>query len=65
MALIRNQFCRKCEQDTRHCNDKCTECAKREYRERVGAWNALTVDERLQDLRRRVEELEKGTPVYN
>ncbi len=31
---------------------------------RIDAWNAMTVDERLNDIRRRIEQLERGPAVY-
>ncbi len=64
MAFIQQEFCRYCEQVTQHCNGKCQACAEREARESSAAWNARTTEEKLQDLRRRVESLERGPAKY-
>jgi hypothetical protein len=64
MAYIRDEYCHRCEKETQHCNHKCTNCAEREYRERTAAWNALTTDEKLQDIRKRLEDLERGPAQY-
>jgi ribosomal protein L37E len=64
MALVRDEYCRKCEQITTHTNTKCNVCAEREYRERTAEWNAKTTDEKIQDLRKRMERLEQGPPRY-
>ena len=60
MAFVNFKYCSKCEIETNHTNDKCDTCRDRARRERTAAWNALTTDEKLQDLRRRVEGLERG-----
>ena len=64
MAFIRVEYCRVCETTTQHVNGGCSECKERIYKEKVAAWNALTVDERLQDLRRRMEKLEAGPILF-
>ena len=58
MAYIVNGYCLRCERDTQHTNSKCDICAERENRERIAVWNSLITDEKLQDLRRRIERLE-------
>jgi len=57
MAHISKEYCNICKKETQHTNDKCS---KRRYRERTATWNTLTIDEKLKDLRKRVEKLEKG-----
>ena len=64
MAYINTEYCPKCESETRHTNGKCNDCAAREYREQTAAWNALTTEEKMQDLRRRVERMERGPITY-
>lgn len=64
MAFIRDEYCHRCERETQHCNNKCTVCREREYRERTAAWNAQTTDEKLQDIRKRLEALERGPALY-
>ena len=60
MAFVCDEFCAVCKKVTQHCNSKCGVCFEREERMRIAAWNAQTDGEKLQDLRRRVEALERG-----
>jgi hypothetical protein len=64
MVQVTKRYCRKCEHETIHHNGKCGPCNEREEKARIAAWNAQTVEERIQDLRRRVEELERGPARY-
>jgi hypothetical protein len=64
MAFVRLEYCRRCEKDTQHTDHKCFTCWDRQERERIAIWNVQTVEEKLQDLRRRVEALEKKPPTY-
>jgi acyl-CoA reductase-like NAD-dependent aldehyde dehydrogenase len=64
MAYVSDDECRVCERVTQHVNRECVECRARKYRQATAAWNALTVEERLQDLRRRVEALEARPLTY-
>ena len=64
MAHVVTEYCGRCETDTTFVNGSCSSCSMREYREMVGAWNALTVDEKLTDLRKRMEKLEHGPARY-
>lgn len=64
MAFVQEKYCNRCEKTTIHTNTKCNICHKREERERIAIWNSQTVDEKLQELRQRVERLEAGPPMY-
>ena len=64
MAFIQMKYCSRCEKETQHCNGVCPVCSERSERERIALWNALTVDEKLSDLRKRVEKLERGPTLY-
>jgi hypothetical protein len=64
MAYISTEYCRKCETETNHINRKCFNCSAREERERIALWNAKTTDEKLQDLRIRMEKMERGEIRY-
>jgi len=63
MAFIQSKYCEHCEKETQHCNGVCEVCAERFERERIAIWNALTIDEKLCDLRKRIEKLERG-PIH-
>jgi len=60
MAFIRYEYCSVCEKETEHINLNCSSCQERERRLFIGQWNALNVDEKIQDLRKRIEKLERG-----
>jgi hypothetical protein len=65
MAFISNDYCKDCETITQHINGVCSKCYERKEKVRIFEWNSMTVDERLIDLRKRVENLEKrGRPIF-
>lgn len=64
MAYVNHQYCKTCERETHHINGLCTPCSERKRRKEIAAWNALTTEEKLQDLRRRVEILEQPEPRF-
>jgi predicted ATP-dependent serine protease len=63
MARVTSNHCRVCENKTTHINGKCSSCFERKERERIASWNSLTTEEKLQDLRKRVEKLERGPAI--
>lgn len=65
MAFVRDEYCRICEYETLHTNNKCNKCSEREHHEAMEAWQAKTVDEKLLDLLKRVQILERGPPRYS
>ena len=64
MALVMTEYCRECEKETMHTNGKCNICSERAERMRIAEWNAMTVDEKLTDLRRSVEALQRSPARY-
>lgn len=60
MVMISTEYCPECEKETSHCNGRCGVCRDREERKRIASWKALTTKEKLDDLRKRVEALERG-----
>jgi hypothetical protein len=64
MALIQDKYCYECKMETQHINWDCVKCMDRAKRVRIASWNALTVDERLHDIRERLEKLERGEARY-
>lgn len=64
MALVRNQWCDGCESTTQHINNRCTVCRTIEEKARLALWNSKPVNDRLNDLRKRIEKLEQGPPVF-
>ena len=64
MVMIKEMYCDRCEKKTLHNFMMCRECEQRACREKVAKWNALTVDERLKDIRKRLEKLEERPARY-
>ena len=63
--FLTTMYCNYCEKKTERSSiGGCRICAERKYREKVAAWNALTANERLSDLRKRIEKLEAGLPRF-
>ena len=58
MAYMRIEYCLRCQKETEHWDNDCSECVKKEQKEATANWNALPIEEKLQDLRKRIEELE-------
>jgi hypothetical protein len=64
MAYVSHESCFKCERTTQHINGDCVDCKGKEDRARIAAWNSQTIEEKLQDLRIRMERLERGPARY-
>ena len=64
MAYVEFKYCKDCKETTNHINHKCVLCSNREYRQKIAAWKALTVEEKLLDLLDRVETLENKDIKY-
>lgn len=65
MAYIeQHKYCTHCEREYTFVNGQCTSCLEKLARTKVASWNAQTVEEKLQDLRKRVEQLEAPPPTY-
>lgn len=64
MAYVEQKECKVCQKITYHTNGKCNDCKHRGYLKKVHKWDAMSYDDRLTDLRKRMEELEAGPPRY-
>lgn len=64
MAYISQEYCNFCEQETQFINRKCIACACREVRQETAAWQALTVEEKLLDIHKRLRKLEAKPATY-
>jgi len=60
MALATSKYCPKCGDETVHINMLCARCEDRFMREEQARWEALSTEEKIQDLIRRIEKLERG-----
>ena len=65
MAHVELKYCDSCNEVTNFVNYRCSKCSEREYRQKIAAWQALTTEEKLLDLMKRIERLEnRRDPSY-
>ena len=64
MAIRRDEHCDICKKETTHSNGRCAECIIREAEERKAAWHKLSLDDKLEDLRKRIENLEDARHMH-
>lgn len=62
--LVHDDYCLKCKKVTQHHDMDCSVCAAKEEKARVRKWRAMSIDKKLDDLRKRVEGLEQGPMRY-
>jgi len=60
MARISRKHCAVCDSDQTFVNGRCGACKKKKTGEEEEKWSAMSVDDRLLDLHRRVKQLEQG-----
>lgn len=58
------QHCFVCHEGTEHINNKCSICDKKEYQNHIDTWNALSLDEKLNNIRERLEQLEEKRSYF-
>ena len=58
------KYCHVCKDRTGHINGRCGRCVGVEEEERIREWNALDIETRINDLRKRIEQLERGPRRY-
>jgi hypothetical protein len=59
MAFVRIEHCWSCRKETRHINGKCEICLELTKKEKVAKWDAQSTNDKLNDLRIRIEALER------
>lgn len=64
MAYIARRYCSGCEQEVDTINGKCVTCAVRKTRQEMAAWQALTIEEKLLDIHKRLLQLENKNNKY-
>lgn len=60
MAFCRIEHCDICGADTQHTNGRCDTCMETSEKERIWDWNAQPIEQKLDDIRKRIEKLERG-----
>jgi predicted amidophosphoribosyltransferase len=65
MAFIRDEFCYKCNKTSSHVNGRCSDCFEKSEKERIKQWESQTLEEKLTNIRERLETLERPiTRIY-
>lgn len=64
MAFIRAQYCTKCNKQTRHIDGECEECLDIFATKYLEKWSRQSLEDKLENLRERIERLEKGEIRY-
>ena len=59
MVMAQHTWCNQCDGDTLHHDGHCTVCVEKERRVRRATWLALTPDEKIEELVKRIERLEQ------
>jgi hypothetical protein len=62
--LVHESYCLVCKKETRHCDNECSVCEAKAEKKRISKWKAMSTDKKLDDLRKRVEDLEQGPTRY-
>ena len=64
MAFVRIEYCHKCGKETQHVNRRCSECVYAEEEACRKAWDSMTTEWKLSNLRDRIEKLEQSPARY-
>ena len=64
MAYISREYCNDCEQEVDMINHRCVTCAVRKTRQETAAWQALTIEEKLLDIHKRLLKIENRNDHY-
>lgn len=59
MAFIRNEHCFNCDKITTHINGKCTECIKHNENKEQERWNNLSIEDKVNELKQRLDHMEQ------
>ena len=61
---IENKLCHDCDIERLHRNGKCSYCMEKAHRLERARWMALTPDEKIEELLKRIAILERGPLQY-
>ena len=65
MAYLHTEYCKECDCTRTFINNRCPQCGERKQRMEMAAWQALTVEEKLLDIHKRLLKLEAGPQTYS
>jgi len=61
---LNEEMCYVCKKVTTHHDGKCCLCFEKAEKKRIRTWEAKSTKAKLSDLRKRIEELERGPARY-
>lgn len=64
MAFIQARYCAKCNKQTRHIDGECEECLNHFSTKELEKWNGQSLEDKIKNLRERIERLERGEIRY-
>jgi hypothetical protein len=64
MAFVETRYCHICEQATMHRDHLCAPCEERKRRTELASWQALSIEEKLLSIHKRLLKLESGPVSY-
>jgi len=64
MVMVREKWCDVCDITTMHHDNKCIFCTERKRRLERAEWMALTNEEKIEILLKRIEDLEASPTTY-
>ena len=59
MAFLNIQNCFTCGKETKHVNGKCVECSNLEIRKENERWHNLTLEEKVEELKDRLDYMDQ------
>jgi len=65
MAHISYEICNTCNSTTQHVNNKCCECLVKENKKRIHEWKSLSIEDKLENINKRLKKLERGETRYS
>lgn len=63
MAFVQQKYCNHCDCVRSFINHVCPQCEERKRRIEIAAWQALTFDEKLLDIHKRLLKLENNQEI--
>lgn len=56
--LLTHEHCYVCDKKTDHHDGKCSDCASKQQAEAEATWKAMTLEDRIEVLRNRLDHIE-------
>ena len=64
MVYLHESYCTDCGKLTKFRNSLCNNCEEKKKRIKVATWSVLTGEEKIEELKKRIEQLESKNVRY-